>query len=92
MANEKRIEILFLLGESEMCVEELSIAMAIKIANVSQHLAVMREKNVVVTRKAGNKVYYSISNPKTLEACILMREAMVEQMEKQHEIMNMING
>jgi ArsR family transcriptional regulator len=51
----------------------------------------MREKNVVVTRKEGNKVYYSIANPKTLEACILMREAMIEQMEKQHEIMSTIN-
>lgn len=83
MANPKRIEILFLLGEREMCVDEIATAMEVKVPNISQHLAVMREKGVVEVRREGNKMYYSIANPKTLQACIMMREAMVTQMEKQ---------
>lgn len=90
MANPKRIEILFLIGEKEMCVEEIATVMGVKVPNISQHLAIMREKGVVEVRRDGNKMYYSISNPKTLQACIIMREAMVEQMEKQFAMIKSI--
>lgn len=82
MANPKRIEILFLLGEKELCVEEITEKMGINTPNVSQHLSIMREKGVVVTRREGTKIYYSIASPKTLQACLIMRDAMIEQMEK----------
>jgi ArsR family transcriptional regulator len=85
MSNPKRIEILFLLGEKEMCVDKLAKEMDVKVPNISQHLAVMREKGVVVVRREGTKMYYKIANPKTLQACIIMRDAMIEQMEKQME-------
>jgi len=90
MANPKRIEILFLIGEKEMCVDEIASAMELKVPNISQHLAVMRERGVVEVRRDGNKMYYTISNPKTLQACIIMREAMVEQMEKQFALIKSI--
>ena len=91
MGNPKRIEILFLLGEKEMCVDEIASAMEVKVPNISQHLAVMREKGVVDVRRDGNKMYYTIANPKTLQACIIMREAMVEQMEKQFAMIKSFN-
>ena len=81
MGHAKRIEILFLLGEEELCVEDVATRMEVPVPNVSQHLAIMREKGVVATRRAGNKIYYHLSNQKTLQACILMREAMIERME-----------
>lgn len=90
MANPKRIEILFLLGEKEMCVEEMASAMEIRVPNLSQHLAVMREKGVVEARREGTKMYYTLTNPKTLQACIIMREAMVEQMEKQMDMVRSV--
>ena len=86
MANPKRIEILFLLGEQEICVDEIARKMDVKVPNISQHLAVMREKGVVLARRSGTKIYYSLSNPKTLQACILMREAMVEHMERSKQM------
>jgi ArsR family transcriptional regulator len=82
MGNPKRIEILFLVGEKEMCVDELALAMNARVPNISQHLAVMRERGVVDVRREGTKMYYSLSNPKTLQACMIMRDAMYEQMEK----------
>lgn len=90
MANPKRIEILFLLGEKEMCVDEIATAMEVKVPNISQHLAVMREKGVVEVRREGTKMYYTIANTKTLQACIIMREAMVEQMAKQFDMIKSI--
>lgn len=88
MANPKRIEILFLLGEQELCVEELAEKMGIKVPNVSQHLSIMREKGVVENRREGTKIYYKIANPKTLEACLIMRDAMIEQMKKDLNTIN----
>lgn len=90
MANPKRIEILFLLGEKELCVEEIAEKMGIKIPNVSQHLSIMREKGVVDTRREGTKIYYKIANPKTLQACLIMRDAMIEQMEKNFKLIKEI--
>ena len=81
MGNAKRIEILFLLGDGELCVEELANKMDVPLTNVSQHLAIMRDKGVVASRRAGTKIYYHLANQKTLQACILMREAMIERME-----------
>ncbi|MDD2534406.1 MAG: metalloregulator ArsR/SmtB family transcription factor [Eubacteriales bacterium] len=82
MGNAKRIEMLFILGEEERCVDDLAHKMDVPIPNVSQHLAIMRDKGIVESRRAGTKVYYRLSNPKTLQACILMREAMIERMEQ----------
>ncbi len=92
MASPKRIEILFLLGEKEMCVDELATKMALKVPNISQHLAVMREKGVVGVRREGTKMYYKIANPKTLQACIIMREAMIEQMQNQIQMIKDIKN
>ena len=86
MANPKRIEILFLLGQKEMCVEEIATAMDVKVPNISQHLAVMRDKGVVNVSREGTRIYYKLADYRILKACTLMREAMVDQMEKQYEM------
>ena len=91
MANPKRLEILFLLGKREMCVDEIASAMGVKVPNVSQHLGVMREKGIVEFRREGNKMYYSVSNQKTLQACTIMRESMIEQIQKQYDKIKSIN-
>lgn len=80
LANEKRIEIIYLLQEGEKHVDELAQEMEISKANVSQHLALLREKGVVCTRKEGLKVFYEICNPKLIKACELMKEIMLEQL------------
>jgi ArsR family transcriptional regulator len=92
MANPKRIEILFLLGEKEMCVDDIASSMNINVPNVSQHLAVMRDRGVVEVRREGTKMVYKLSNPKTLQACLIMRDAMIEQMEKTMKVIKEIQA
>lgn len=92
MANPKRIEILFMLGEKEMCVDEIASQMNVKVPNISQHLAVMRERGVVEVRREGTKMYYKLANPKTLQACIIMRDAMIEQMKKQLDMIKDVDS
>jgi len=90
MGNPKRIEIMFILGVQEKCVDEIAKEMKINIANVSQHLSVMKDRGVVEARREGVRIYYKISNPRTLEACIIMRDLMIEQCNKRAEMLQKI--
>lgn len=92
MSNPKRIEIIFQLEGRELCVNGLSEAMDVKVPNISQHLALMRENGVLSVRRDGNRMYYSITNPKTLLACKIMREAMMEEMENQYHLIHKENN
>ena len=92
MANPKRIEMLFMLGEKEMCVDEIASQMNVRVPNISQHLAIMREKGVVEVRREGTKMYYKLANPKTLQACLIMRDAMIEQMKKELETLTSLTN
>ena len=82
LAHPKRLEILSLLRQGELSVGEMADQMGISLANASQHLAVLRDKRVVVTRREGVSVYYQISNPKIVQACDLMREVLFEQLAR----------
>ena len=62
-AHPIRIRILDSLRDGEKGVNELSEILKIEPANVSQQLAVLRMRNIVVGRKAGSNVYYSVSDP-----------------------------
>jgi ArsR family transcriptional regulator len=79
-SHPKRLEILNLLRDGELPVSQLAEQMGVSLANVSQHLAVLRDKGVVVTRREGVSVYYRVSNPKIIQACDLMREVLFEQL------------
>jgi DNA-binding transcriptional ArsR family regulator len=63
LAHPVRIRILDSLRDGEKGVNELSEILKIEPANVSQQLAILRMRNIVVGRKAGNNVYYSVSDP-----------------------------
>jgi DNA-binding transcriptional ArsR family regulator len=63
LAHPIRIRILDSLRDGEKGVNELSEILKIEPANVSQQLAILRMRNIVVGRKAGSNVYYSVSDP-----------------------------
>ena len=79
LTNPKRIEILNALKTDERTVTELVNALGASKANVSQHLAVMRHKGILTTRREGVNIYYRVTNPKVIEACSLMKEVLFEQ-------------
>ena len=79
LTNPKRIEILNTLKNEEKTVTELVTALGASKANVSQHLAVMRHKGILATRREGVNIYYRVANPKVIEACSLMKEVLFEQ-------------
>jgi len=79
LTNPKRIEILNVLKNEEKTVSELVAALGVSKANVSQHLAVMRHKGILTTRRVGVNIYYRVANPKVIEACALMKDVLFEQ-------------
>ena len=62
LAHPIRIRILDCLRDGEKGVNELSEILKIEPANVSQQLAILRVRNIVIGRKAGSNVYYSVSD------------------------------
>ena len=56
------------------------------MANLSQHLAIMRATNIVVTRKEGVSVYYRIADPRIMQAFNLITDVMLGQMEREEEL------
>ena len=86
LSHPKRLEILNLLRQGELSVSEMAEQMGISLANVSQHLAVLRDQEVVVPRREGVNIYYQISNPKIIQACDLMREVLFEQLARSGEL------
>lgn len=90
MASPKRLEIINALKNGEKSVGELVEILGAPKANVSQHLAVMRHKGILVTRPEGLNRYYSIANVKVVQACTLMREVLTEQMKENGRLLKSI--
>ena len=86
LASPKRIEILNALKEGEKTVSELVEILGVPKANVSQHLAVMRHKGILKFRREGINMYYSVSNRKVIEACLLMKDVLMEQMKEKGKL------
>jgi ArsR family transcriptional regulator len=80
LANEKRQRILDALRDGDLTVSELQTRTGIPQATLSQHLAILRTKGVLVSERDGAHVRYSIANVKILQAFDLISEVMAEQL------------
>lgn len=78
LSSPKRIEIINALKDGEKSVTELVNILQIPKANVSQHLSVMRLKGILKSRRDGVNIYYSIGNPKVVQACSLMYDVLID--------------
>jgi len=88
ISNPNRQAIIDNLRGKEMSVTGLINKTGISQANLSQHLSILRSKGVVVTRREGNNIYYSISNPKILKAYDLLSEVMQELFQNKQKTIN----
>ena len=80
LSSPARLRIIDALRVGELSAGEICVAVGARKANVSQHLAVMRERGIVAARRSGTNVYYRLTNPKVVQAFQLMREVLVEQL------------
>lgn len=91
LAHPTRIAIIEFLGEGELSAGELIEKLGMEQANISQHLAVLRSRQLVVNRKAGNQVFYSVRDPILLEVLALMRSYFQKHLAEALEMLGKIS-
>jgi ArsR family transcriptional regulator len=74
ISHPLRLKILCVLGDQEASVQEIVDAVGTSQSNISQHLAILREKGVIGSRKDANRVFYSVRDQRTLQLIVMMRE------------------
>lgn len=79
LASPVRLQILDLVSESEKTASELLEVLGIPKANLSQHLAVLKDAGILHSRKEGLFQYMSLSLPKIKDACVLVRSVLLEK-------------
>jgi DNA-binding transcriptional ArsR family regulator len=74
LAHPTRIAIVEALHDGELPAGKLMELLHVEQANLSQHLGVLRAKQVLVHRKVGNHVYYAVRDPALLQVLDLLRQ------------------
>ena len=87
-ANDKRLGIIDLLKSREMSNSELMQKTGLNKVTMSQHMNVLKSKGVIVVRRDGVQLYYRIANPKIIQACNLMREVLIEQLQENDKVVS----
>ncbi len=80
IADPKRLLILDALRDGPLSVGDIAAELGMPQPNTSQHLAILRDRNIVITSRDGNTVYYALNSRKVIDAVDLLREFMAEYM------------
>ncbi|MFU8789681.1 MAG: ArsR/SmtB family transcription factor [Methylobacter sp.] len=74
MSHPLRLKILCILGSDSVCVQDIVEQVGTSQSNISQHLAILREKNILGYKKQANRVYYFIDDARMLLLIKMMRD------------------
>jgi len=89
LAHPLRIQILELLCEGEKNVNEIQSVLGSEGSAVSQQLMVLRSKNIVVGKKDGNKVLYSLRDPLIIDLLAITKQIFTNQL---NDAINMLDS
>ncbi len=78
LAHPRRLEIIHLLRDQELPVTDIHTMLDLPQANISQHLMILRDTKIVLTRREGKQVFYSLGDSKIIEASDLIREYLID--------------
>lgn len=74
MSHPLRLKILCVLGDREVSVQDIVESVGTSQSNISQHLAILREKGILASRKDANRVYYRVGDSRTLQLIGMMKQ------------------
>ena len=74
MSHPLRLKILCTLGDKEISVQDIVDKVGTSQSNISQHLAILRDKGILDSRKDANRVYYRVGDSRTLRLIDMMRD------------------
>jgi len=86
IANPQRLIIITGLGKREMTVGEIAELLELPLANTSQHLKALRDRDIVKTRKQGQKIFYSLNDPNLVEACNAIRRIILDLYKRKGQL------
>ena len=81
MSHPLRLKILCTLSETEKSVQDIVDQVGTSQSNISQHLAILRDKEIITSRKDANRVYYRLGDPRTVGLINMAREVFVGERE-----------
>ena len=87
LGHPTRVAIVEYLRQGEISVGQLCEKVGIEQANASQHLAVLRSKHIVETRKEGNQIFYRLRNPLVGDMLEMMRKYFFDHMNEAMEML-----
>jgi DNA-binding transcriptional ArsR family regulator/YHS domain-containing protein len=79
LANQKRLEIIQLLSVRELSVSQMVEMLGLPQANLSQHLALLRQAKVVTSRRDGQTIYYQLSDQRMSAALDMIKDVLVDR-------------
>ena len=74
ISHPLRLKILCVLGDKEVSVQDIVDNVGTSQSNISQHLAILRDKGILASRKDANRVYYRVGDSRTLRLISMMQE------------------
>lgn len=74
MSHPLRLKILCTLGDKEISVQDIVENVGTSQSNISQHLAILRDKGILAARKDANRVFYRVGDTRTLQLIGMMRD------------------
>ena len=74
MSHPLRLKILCTLGDREISVQDIVENVGTSQSNISQHLAILRDKGILASRKDANRVFYRVGDARTLRLISMMQE------------------
>ena len=74
ISNPLRLKILCVLGSNSLSVQDIVDQVGTSQSNISQHLAILREKDILNYKKEANRVYYFIDDTRMLQLIKMMQE------------------
>jgi len=74
MSHPLRLKILCVLGTESISVQDIVEQVGTSQSNISQHLAILREKDILAYKKEANRVYYYIDDDRMLQLIRMMRD------------------
>jgi DNA-binding transcriptional ArsR family regulator len=87
LAHPTRVALVEYLQFGELTVGQLCEKVGVEQANASQHLAVLRHKHIVQTRKEGNQIFYSLRDPLLAKVLGAMREFFLAHLGEALEVL-----
>ena len=92
LGHPTRIAIVECLRNGELSTGTLVSRLKLEQANASQHLAILRAKHVVSSRREGNQIFYSVRDPRILEVLDIMRRYFQSHLKKEMALLRTIHS